>query len=221
MNERRKFAGRLAFLPWWTRPVGVIALVLALVFSFGASRSGLTAELATAQTERDDAESELDDLRSELSDANRALEQRERRVESLEQRVSNLRAELREIDTAQLAIVQAEAAEREAERVAAEKEAEAEAERQAAAEQAAEEAREARTVRNGVHQVGVDIEPGTYRTSGPSRSDIPMCYYARLRNNSGEFGAIISNNVVEGPAVVTVKSGEYFESSSCSGWVRD
>ena len=33
---------------------------------------------------------------------------------------------------------------------------------------------------DGSHEVGVDIAPGTYRTSGPG-ADFPLCSYARLR----------------------------------------
>lgn len=54
--------------------------------------------------------------------------------------------------------------------------------------------------------------PGQYKTDGPG-IDAGDCYFARLRNDSGDFGAIISNNNIRGPASVTVKPGEYLEIS--------
>lgn len=50
----------------------------------------------------------------------------------------------------------------------------------------------------GVHVVGVDIEPGTYRTAGPADSAFPMCYWGRLSDTSGEFDAVITNGLPQG-----------------------
>ncbi|HEX2299875.1 MAG TPA: hypothetical protein VHH34_15415 [Pseudonocardiaceae bacterium] len=45
--------------------------------------------------------------------------------------------------------------------------------------------------------MGVDILPGTYRTTGPVGSD--PSYWERLSNTSGEGDAIIANDLPEGP----------------------
>ncbi|MBP2474531.1 hypothetical protein JOF53_003403 [Crossiella equi] len=67
---------------------------------------------------------------------------------------------------------------------------------------------------NGVHHVGEDIKPGRYKTAGSSGG----CYWARLRNDSGESSAIIANNNIDGPGSVTVKKNEFFEASGGCLW---
>lgn len=62
---------------------------------------------------------------------------------------------------------------------------------------------------DGTYQVGVDIAPGRYKTSGAPASGLGICYWERDRNDSGEFSAIISNDVFKGPGSVTVKNGEF------------
>lgn len=65
------------------------------------------------------------------------------------------------------------------------------------------------TIGNGIHQVGNDIEPGTYSTDGPDPDDLfPFCYYARLSGLSGELDDIIANNNIEGPGTVVVAEGD-------------
>ncbi|MEV5410007.1 hypothetical protein AB0K60_14370 [Thermopolyspora sp. NPDC052614] len=70
---------------------------------------------------------------------------------------------------------------------------------------------------DGQFLVGEDIRPGTYKTAGPDGS---TCYWARLRNASGELSAIIANDNITGPVRVAHKKGEYFESTRCQEWKR-
>ncbi|TXK36315.1 hypothetical protein FR742_40245 [Nonomuraea sp. C10] len=70
---------------------------------------------------------------------------------------------------------------------------------------------------DGQYLVGEDIKPGTYKTSG---TDSFTCYWARLKDASGEFGAIIANGNVSGQTRVTLKKGEYFETKGCQDWKR-
>ncbi|MFD3696226.1 hypothetical protein ACFWUZ_08685 [Streptomyces sp. NPDC058646] len=76
----------------------------------------------------------------------------------------------------------------------------------------------ARSIGPGTYLVGEDVAAGTYKTPGPSSSSIPNCYWARNKNDSGEFSAIIANGNPEGPTRVTVKKGEVFETSGCEAW---
>ncbi len=78
---------------------------------------------------------------------------------------------------------------------------------------------EPRTFFDGIHEVGVDIRPGTYRLREPAG----FCYWARLRGFSGELDDIIANeNVVDGYGVVTISRGDVgFESSGCDEWSAD
>lgn len=69
------------------------------------------------------------------------------------------------------------------------------------------------TIKNGISLVGVDIQPGTYR------SDNEDCYWARLSGTSGSFNDIIANS--NGATVVTIDSSDHaFESRRCSPWTQ-
>ncbi|MFD3656413.1 hypothetical protein [Streptomyces sp. NPDC058620] len=71
---------------------------------------------------------------------------------------------------------------------------------------------------DGEYLVGEDIAAGTYKTAG---SDGAFgCYWARLKDASGEFDAIIANNNLEGPGRVTLNKGEYFQTQRCQEWTK-
>lgn len=71
---------------------------------------------------------------------------------------------------------------------------------------------------SGTFMVGSDIEPGTYKTGGPESFG---CYYARLKDTTGDFGSIINNNVSQGPASVTISASDgAFETSGCQTWSK-
>ena len=70
----------------------------------------------------------------------------------------------------------------------------------------------------GEYLVGTDIKAGTYRTAGAEGST--GCYWARLKDASGEFDAIIANNILKGPGRVTLNKGEYFQTERCAEWRR-
>ena len=71
---------------------------------------------------------------------------------------------------------------------------------------------------DGTYLVGADIKPGTYRSGKPASG---MCYWARLKSDSGGVGDIIANDVTAGPSVVTVKkTDKLFKTSGCEDWTR-
>jgi hypothetical protein len=71
---------------------------------------------------------------------------------------------------------------------------------------------------DGVWEVGVDVAPGKYKTTGTNSFS---CYYARLKSNDGSLGDIIDNNLSEGPMTVTIKGSDgYFESTGCNDWTK-
>ncbi|MFF8787709.1 hypothetical protein [Streptomyces sp. NPDC015125] len=76
------------------------------------------------------------------------------------------------------------------------------------------------TVGQGSYLVGEDIAAGTYKTGGPAASDVPLCYWARAKDSSGELDGIIANGTPQGPARVTVNKGETFETSGCKEWTK-
>jgi hypothetical protein len=75
------------------------------------------------------------------------------------------------------------------------------------------------TIPTGTHVVGVDILPGTYRTTGPV-GDVP-CYWERLSDLSGEGDAVIANDLPEGPTTVTIKESDAaFATRRCALWTK-
>jgi len=69
---------------------------------------------------------------------------------------------------------------------------------------------------DGDFQVGSDIKPGTYRTTGNSDG---MCYWERAKDAKGEMDSIIANDNVSGTSYVTVEATDkLFKSSGCKGW---
>ncbi|GAA1855296.1 hypothetical protein GCM10009714_40630 [Microlunatus capsulatus] len=80
------------------------------------------------------------------------------------------------------------------------------------------ESTEAATIGEGTFIVNDDIRPGRYKARA---SDGSSCYWARLKDDTGEADSIIANNITEGSAVVTIsKSDGAFETNGCTPWVR-
>ena len=70
---------------------------------------------------------------------------------------------------------------------------------------------------DGVFVVGLDIDPGTYRSNNTG-----SCYWARLRSFAQDgTDSIIGNDNSRGPAIVTIAPGDVgFKSSRCNSWER-
>ncbi|MGW1726308.1 hypothetical protein ACWCQK_25625 [Streptomyces sp. NPDC002306] len=69
---------------------------------------------------------------------------------------------------------------------------------------------------DGEFQVGSDVKPGTYRTTGNSDG---MCYWERAKDASGELDSLLANDNVSGTSYVTIKATDkLFKSSGCTDW---
>lgn len=91
----------------------------------------------------------------------------------------------------------------------------------AAAKAPAKPAGPAGTMNDGVYQVGVDVQAGRYKTTGPPADNpMNMCYWSRASNDSGEFEAIIANGTPQGPGSLSVKRGEFVELSGGCTWTK-
>ena len=67
--------------------------------------------------------------------------------------------------------------------------------------------------------VGVDIQPGTYRTAGPVGGG--QCYWARMSSTTGGLGDVIDGGMPTGPATVTIEpTDKSFQTAGCAEWVR-
>ena len=76
---------------------------------------------------------------------------------------------------------------------------------------------------DGTYRVGAghDIMPGRYRTTGSGGAGVlESCYWERNVNDSGRFDAIISNENFNGPASLTVRSGEFLKVSGGCVWTK-
>jgi hypothetical protein len=74
---------------------------------------------------------------------------------------------------------------------------------------------------DGIYRVGSEIQPGTYRTAGPSPAAFDNCYWERSRDTSGTLKAVIAKGLVSGPATVTIKKADgAFKSSGCQSWTQ-
>lgn len=208
------------------------------IITVGASVAALAAGLLiggsgdpTTSSEYTDLAATLDQATSDLADANMRAAEAESEVEALTIQTADLEA-ARDQAREDLANATAGADQREADldaresdldaREAAVTTREADAEARAADLDAREaevkgmeDLAEASQFGGGVHLVGTDIQPGTYRSS---RGD--WCYWARLSGLGGELRDIIANdNVFEGQAIVTIGANDHaFESSGCGTW---
>lgn len=73
---------------------------------------------------------------------------------------------------------------------------------------------EAAIVDDGTYEIGSDVKPGKYKSTG---SD--TCYWARLKNTDGDLDSIITNHLGSGAQVVTIKkSDKAFETTGCGEW---
>lgn len=76
---------------------------------------------------------------------------------------------------------------------------------------------------DGTYEVGVDVEAGKYKTTGPSEPGDMWtgCYYARLSGTDGELGSILANENFEGQNTVTIKASDVaFEASGDCVWTK-
>ncbi|MEU8620187.1 hypothetical protein [Streptomyces sp. NPDC048623] len=70
----------------------------------------------------------------------------------------------------------------------------------------------------GMFKVGVDIAPGTYKSTG-NKDD--ACYWERAKDASHSTDAILANDNVSGTAIVKVSASDaYFKSTGCGDWVK-
>lgn len=69
---------------------------------------------------------------------------------------------------------------------------------------------------DGEYQVGSDVKPGTYRTTGNTDD---MCYWERAKDAKGETDSLLANDNVTGTSYVTIKpTDKIFKSSGCKDW---
>lgn len=175
----------------------LLALPLALVVG-ALVGAGTVAALSPAPMDT----SEYQALEGRLD---RAVEAKDEDIAEQRDQISDLRVEKGKLETAANDVEkQQEAADtRDAELAARE-----------TAVGAAEVAQKASQFRDGVHIVGTTVTAGVY-----SISTSDSCYYV-WRTGTGSDSEIVDNNIVSGPATVTLRDGEVFETSRCGTWSK-
>jgi hypothetical protein len=73
---------------------------------------------------------------------------------------------------------------------------------------------------DGTYEVGVDVVAGRYKTQGPTDDLFKNCYWQRTKDDSGQFRSIIANGNTQGPGSVTIKAGEFFQTSGGCVWAK-
>jgi hypothetical protein len=69
---------------------------------------------------------------------------------------------------------------------------------------------------DGIHTVGVEVQPGVYQTTGPSGTNAGGCYWTR----SDGAGGVIENGVITGPGTLTIQLNELVETAGCQPWQK-
>jgi len=75
----------------------------------------------------------------------------------------------------------------------------------------------ATSIRNGMWTVGVDVEPGTYRTAEPVSS---QCYWGIYRSGSNGSDIVENDIVIGGFPTVTLSEGQDFLNRGCPDFVK-
>ncbi|GAB3262787.1 hypothetical protein [Arthrobacter pigmenti] len=153
---------------------------------------------AAVKGERDAALSDLKELQKEYDTLASGIGERESDVAQREVDVTKAEGELEEAQ-AKLEKAQAKLKERE----------------KAVAGAEAEKAKN--TISEGTWTVGVDVEPGTYRTTDNVRSS---CYWGIYVSGTNSED-IVSNDIPGGGRpTVTLSEGQDFTSSRCGSWAK-
>lgn len=80
-----------------------------------------------------------------------------------------------------------------------------------------EKTKAANTIKEGTWTVGVDLEPGTYRTNSDVTSG---CYWGIYRTGSNGSDIVDNDIVTGGRPSVTLSVGQDFKSSRCGAWSK-
>ncbi|HEY2222487.1 hypothetical protein [Actinomycetospora sp.] len=68
----------------------------------------------------------------------------------------------------------------------------------------------------GTYEVGTEIKPGTYKTTGSS-----FCYFERLKDLNGDLDSIVTNEIVNGQGSMKVASSDkYVKFDGSCTWTK-
>ncbi len=186
----------------WVIPGGAMVFGLAVGISLGVT--ALAADPASSDEYRG-LQAEADDLTGQVHDLEGRLQRAEDRATTAEDRVTTAEARASQA-VAEADVRQAELDERE----------QAVADREAAVT-AVENQIAATSIGEGIWTVGIDIEPGTYRTADPLAG---YCYWAIYRSGTNGDDIIENDGPEGGFPTVTLSEGQDFENHGCGTFVK-
>ncbi|GAB3312880.1 hypothetical protein GCM10027451_26210 [Geodermatophilus aquaeductus] len=191
----------------WVAPVaaGAAALLVGAAVGgwIGADAADDQVRVDALSGQIDDLQGQVDALETEVADTR----------EQAEADVAGARAEAESAAAAEYAARQAELDARSAGLDGREADL---ATREAAVTVLEQQAADGRIAGSGVHLVGTEVAPGTYRATDPED-----CYWERRSGLSGDFDEIIANGIGAGDATVTIRAGDVaFSSERCGSWER-
>lgn len=192
--------------PWYKRTWVIIVAVLIIGIGIGGASAETpdpteSTDYTTLSDKLDATQAELDATQAELDEANADLEtiagELPEREDQLEADIETLAEEQDSLKTAQGKLKKAQAAVAKREKAVG----------------ITEKTVAANTINGeGVYRVGTDMQAGTYRSV-----DNVDCYWMLSSDANGSN--ILQNNIVTGPALVTVSPGQFFNSTRCGDWV--
>ena len=186
----------------WVIPGGALVFGLAVGVSLGVT--ALAAD-PTRSDEYRTLQAQSDDLTGEVQELEGRVQRADDRATTAEDRVTTAEAQASQA-VAEADRRQAELDERE----------QAVADREAAVT-AVENQIAATSIGEGIWTVGVDIEPGTYRTADPLAG---YCYWAIYRSGTNGDDIVENDGPEGGYPTVTLSEGQDFENSGCGTFVK-
>jgi hypothetical protein len=188
-------------LKWIGIVVGAFVLIGIGAAAGGTTDPTTTTEYKAVAAERDEAKADLTTAQADLSAAQAEVESI---AGDLPDREAAVKAANIQLDQREADVKAAEQAARATEKALHKRE---------VAVGIVEKEIAANTITDGTYEVGVDIKAGTYKTKGASG-----CYYSV--NGDANGNDIISNNISDGPGIVSVSNGQWLElDCSNADWV--
>lgn len=223
-NDAPLSAGSAA--PWWRRAavhlvaIGMLGLAIGAGGGVAAARNSSAGEAADARVDANSAQHRADDAATAASDAQDEAAAADQRASEAQDAAEAAESEIAGASEQAMAAAEQAVAERATDLDVREQEVGAREDAVSAREEAvgAAEEQQARNTfsGDGTYVIGVDIEPGTYRSDGGSG-----CYWARLSGLSGELSDIITNNISDGPTIVEILGSDAgFTTSRCATWTK-
>ena len=201
----------------WPFAVALLALLLlvgVVAASTGNSRADdAEAVAAAALDQARDAEDERREVGDQLAVASTSIEELQADVQQLEGRVERSKEQAAQAEVEARVKVEADFAETQAamdSRAFELDQRSAGLDAREAVIAQTEQRIEQNSFGDGTWEVGVDIQPGKYKTAGSSD-----CYWKKLSAS----GDIIDNEIVHGPSTIVIESSVFtFSSNRCGTW---